>query len=100
MIELRQTPEFERWFARLRDSEARLRILARLERLAGGNPGDCNPVGEGVLEMRIHYGPGYRVYYVNRGERLILLLAGGDKKTQEQDIRLAWKLARKGRHDG
>jgi len=100
MIALRRTTEFDRWLSRLSDVEARLRILSRLERLAEGNPGDCKPVGEGILEMRIHYGPGYRVYYTRRAGSWILLLAGGDKGSQEKDIRLARELAKKGRNDG
>jgi putative addiction module killer protein len=78
----------------LRDIRARARILARVERLATGNPGDVKPVGEGVSELRIDYGPGYRVYYTQRGREIIILLAGGDKSTQARDIKTALRLAR------
>ena len=94
MIEVRQTEPFARWIDGLRDRQARARILVRVRRLSLGNPGDVRPVGEGVSEMRIDYGPGYRVYFTNRGEELIVLLAGGDKRTQDRDIRLARDLAR------
>ena len=94
MIEVRQTETFARWFARLRDRRAQRRVQARIDRLQIGNAGDVRPVGEGVLEMRIDYGPGYRVYFVQRGVALVILLAGGDKGTQPQDIVLAHKLAR------
>jgi putative addiction module killer protein len=94
MVDVRQTDEYERWFDRLRDQQARARILVRIRRLSLGNPGDVRPVGEGVSEMRIDYGPGYRVYFLNRGEELIVLLAGGDKRTQNRDIELARQLAR------
>ena len=92
-MEVRQTDEFTRWFSRLRDNRARARIRARIDRLSEGNPGDARPVGEGVSEMRIDYGPGYRVYYSQRGQRFVMLLAGGDKSNQERDIRLALELA-------
>lgn len=94
MIEVRQTEAFARWFARLRDRRAQRRVQARIDRLQIGNAGDVRPVGEGVLEMRIDYGPGYRVYFVQRGVALVILLAGGDKGTQPRDIVLAHKLAR------
>jgi len=94
MIEIRQTELFARWFAGLRDGRARMRIQARIDRLAIGNAGDVRPVGEGVSEMRIDYGPGYRVYFVRRGAVLVVLLAGGDKGTQDRDIRAALDLAR------
>ncbi len=94
MIEIRQTLVFARWFTRLRDSRAQRRIQARIDRLEIGNPGDVRPVGNGVSEMRIDYGPGYRVYFVQRGRTLIILLAGGDKRTQQRDIAMALKLAR------
>ena len=93
-LEIRQTPQFRKWFASLRDRQARARITARIDRLALGNAGDAQPVGEGVSELRIHYGPGYRVYFVRRGEQLVILLAGGDKRTQDRDIRLAIELRR------
>jgi putative addiction module killer protein len=94
MMEIRKTEVFARWVDELRDIRARARVLARIERLGAGNPGDVAPVGEGVSELRIDYGPGYRVYYRKRGRRLIVLLAGGDKSTQSKDIRAALKLAR------
>jgi putative addiction module killer protein len=94
VIEIRQTDEYAQWFAKLRDRRARARILARIRRLSLGNPGDAEPVGEGVSEMRIDYGPGYRVYYKQQSETLIVLLAGGDKRSQQRDIRKAKELAR------
>ena len=94
MIEIRKTEAYARWIDGLRDIRARARILARVERLATGNPGDVKPVGESVSELRIHYGPGYRVYYTQRGRDLVILLAGGDKRTQARDIKTALRLAR------
>jgi len=94
LIEIRQTEVFATWFARLRDRQARARITARIRRLSLGNPGDVRPVGGGVSEMRIDYGPGYRVYFVQRGEVLVILLCGGDKRTQERDIARALAMAR------
>lgn len=94
MIEVRQTEVFARWLVSLRDRQARARIQARIDRLGLGNPGDVKPVGEGVSEMRIDYGPGYRVYFIRRGDRLVVLLAGGDKHTQPRDIKTALMLAR------
>lgn len=94
MIELRKTELFARWLDGLRDLRARARVQARLERLAGGNAGDVRPVGEGVSELRINYGPGYRVYFKQQGRQIIILLAGGDKRTQAKDIRTALRLAR------
>ena len=94
MIEVRQTTEFARWFSRLRDNAAKARIDVRIERLSLGNPGDVRPVGEGVTEMRVDFGPGYRVYYKRSGLTVVVLLAGGDKDSQERDIRLALELAR------
>ena len=93
MIEIRQTERFEAWFARLADRQARSRILTRIDRLALGNPGDVKPVGEGVSEMREHFGPGWRMYYVQRGSVLIVMLGGGDKITQSRDIAAAKRLA-------
>jgi putative addiction module killer protein len=94
MIEIRKTANFAKWIDGLRDIRARARVLARIERLAAGNPGDVKPVGEGVSEMRIDYGPGYRVYFQKRGRLLIILLVGGDKRTQSRDIKTALRLAR------
>ncbi|MDO9557725.1 MAG: type II toxin-antitoxin system RelE/ParE family toxin [Coriobacteriia bacterium] len=94
MIEIRQTDEYESWFDKLRDREARFRILVRIRRLSLGNLGDIRSVGEGVSELRITYGPGYRVYIKQQGEALIVLLAGGDKSSQKRDIERAKELAR------
>ena len=94
MIEIRKTDEFAQWLDRLRDIQARARIQARLDRMAEGNPGDVKPVGEGVSELRIDFGPGYRVYFKARGLKLIVLLAGGDKSTQANDVKSALRLAR------
>lgn len=94
MIEVRKTAVFVQWLDGLRDIRARALVQARIERLAGGNPGDVEPVGEGVSELRINYGPGYRVYFKKRGRELIILLAGGDKNTQAKDIKSALRLAR------
>ena len=86
MIEVRKTAAFQRWFTGLRDRQARARIQYRIDRLSDGNPGDVKPVGGGVSELRIAYGPGYRVYFVQRGSTLVILLCGGDKRTQDADI--------------
>ncbi len=94
MVEIRQTEDYEHWFSGLRDRIARTRINIRIRRLSLGNPGDVKPVGEGVSELRIDHGPGYRVYFVQRGETLVVLLAGGDKSTQDRDIQKALELAR------
>ena len=94
MIDIRQTEVYASWFARLRDRQARARIDVRIRRLSLGNPGDVRPVGEGVSELRIDYGPGYRVYFVPRGAQVVILLAGGDKRSQNQDIQTALELAR------
>jgi putative addiction module killer protein len=93
MFEIRQTETYSQWFNTLRDRQAKARIDIRVRRLSMGNPGDVKPVGQGVSELRIDYGPGYRVYFVQRGETLIILLAGGDKRTQERDIKTALDLA-------
>ena len=93
IIEVRQTEPFIDWFARLRDREARARITVRIRRLSLGNPGDVRPVGRGVSEMRIDYGPGYRVYFVRRGDTVVVLLCGGDKRNQDRDIARALELA-------
>src|SRR6266446_7464654 len=94
MPEVRQTEKFALWLAGLSDGRAVARINARIRRLSLGNPGDVKPVGEGISEMRIDYGPGYRVYFVQRGTALAILLAGGDKGTQNRDIEAARQLAR------
>jgi putative addiction module killer protein len=94
VIEIRQTADFARWFGRLRDRRAKARIQVRLDRLAIGLLGDIRPVGEGVSELRIDYGPGYRIYLKQKGSELVILLAGGDKSAQQRDIRLALNLAR------
>lgn len=88
------TDVFDRWFSGLRDKRAVLRVQARIDRAEDGNFGDCEPVGEGVSEMRIHYGPGYRVYFTQRGHELVILLAGGDKSSQAKDIKAALDIAR------
>ena len=93
-MKLKRTPEFKAWIDALRDLSGRARIQARIERLAGGNPGDHRNLEAGVTELRINFGPGYRVYYTQRGNELIVLLAGGDKATQQRDIRLALEMAR------
>lgn len=89
-----ETEVFSGWLSDLRDRQARMRIMLRIDRLQDGNPGDVASVGAGIREMRIHYGPGYRVYYTRRGETLILLLCGGDKGSQSKDVATAKKLAR------
>ena len=94
MIEIRKTDVYVQWLDGLRDIHARARILTRIERLVVGNPGDVKPVGEGVSEMRIDYGPGYRVYYKKQGRKVVILLAGGDKRSQASDIKTALRLAR------
>ena len=94
MIEIRQTEVYASWFAHLRDRQVRARIDVRIRRLSLGNPGDVRPVGEGVSELRIDYGPGYRVYFVPRGAQVVILLAGGDKRSQNQDIQTALEMAR------
>ena len=95
MFEVRKTEVFANWLDSLEDTRARARVLVRIERLAAGNPGDVKPVGGGVSEMRIDHGPGYRVYYTRAGRVLVVLLVGGDKTTQDADIKLAIELARK-----
>lgn len=93
MYEIRKTEAYARWIDRLSDIHARARIQIRVERLIAGNPGDVRPVGEGVSELRIDYGPGYRVYFTKIGQTVIILLAGGDKRTQAADIKTALRLA-------
>jgi putative addiction module killer protein len=94
LIVVRETDSYARWFQSVRDLNARSRILTRVRRLSLGNPGDVAPVGEGVSELRISYGPGYRVYFVSRGASVVILLGGGDKGSQRADIVAAKKLAR------
>ncbi len=94
MPEVLKSATFEAWFTGLRDPEAQARINARIRRLSLGNPGDVKPVGSGVSEMRIDYGSGYRVYYAQRGKALVLICCGGDKRTQNADIRLAIEIAK------
>ena len=93
MIEIRKTEKYVQWLDGLRDINARARIQIRVERLAAGNAGDVKSVGEGVSELRINYGPGYRVYFTKHGRELVILLAGGDKSTQAIDIKTALRLA-------
>ena len=94
MFQLRKTQIFAEWIDGLRDTQGRARILACIERLAAGLLGDVNPIGEGVSELRIDCGPGYRVYFKKQGREIIILLAGGDKSTQSRDIKTALKLSR------
>lgn len=94
MVEVRQTEVFSKWLRELRDRQARARVQTRIDRLQLGLAGDVKPVGEGVSELRIDYGPGYRVYFIRRGRELVILLAGGDKRTQDRDIKTAMELAR------
>jgi putative addiction module killer protein len=93
MIEIRETDEFRRWIKSLRDAIAKAKIASRIQRLKFGNPGDVKPVGQGVSELRIDHGPGYRVYFLNRGDTIIVILCGGDKTTQQSDIDRALRLA-------
>jgi len=94
VLQIRRTETFAQWLDGLRDVRARARVQVRVERLAAGNPGDVEPVGEGVSELRIDYGPGYRVYFKKHGREVVILLAGGDKRTQSADIKTALRLAR------
>ena len=94
MLQIRKTDVYSAWFDDHRDIQGRSRILVRIERFAAGNPGDVKPVGEGVSELRIDFGPGYRVYFTKRGREVVILLAGGDKSTQATDIKTALRLAR------
>lgn len=94
VIEVRQTTRFSTWLAGLRDDRAKAKILKRIDRAKKGNLGDVGPVGEGVSEMKIFYGPGYRLYFVQRGPELVLLLCGGDKSTQDADIAEAKDMAK------
>lgn len=92
MIDVRQTDDFARWLHRLKDADAAARILQRIRRAELGNMGDCKSVGDGVMEMRVDCGPGYRVYFARRGTTIVVLLCGGDKTTQQRDIARAKKL--------
>ena len=94
MIQIQQTETYAKWFAGVRDRVTRARIDIRIRRLSLGNAGDTKPVGEGVSELRVDHGPGYRIYFIQSGEVVIVLLAGGDKSTQDQDIRNAKVLAK------
>lgn len=89
MFLLEKTSEFDKWLKKLNDRKAKAKILLRLQRVEAGNLGDVSPVGEGIEEFRIHYGPGYRIYFRRQGEKIILLLMGGDKSSQESDIKKA-----------
>ena len=93
MIEIIKSDSFDRWLRKLRDPQARARVEMRIRRLSLGNAGDVEPIGEGLSEMRIDYGPGYRVYYMQQGSLLVLLLCGGDKRTQQNDIAKARRIA-------
>ena len=93
MVEVVRSATFDRWLQKLKDRRAAARVLIRIDRLANGNPGDVKPAGRGVSELRINYGPGYRVYFLREGDRLILLLIGGDKSTQDADITAAHTIA-------
>jgi putative addiction module killer protein len=92
MIKVRQTEEFSRWLHRLKDDNAAARILVRIRRAELGSLGDCRSVGGGVMEMRVDYGPGYRVYFARQGDSIVVLLCGGDKRTQQRDIKRAREL--------
>ncbi|MGV1904142.1 type II toxin-antitoxin system RelE/ParE family toxin [Agrobacterium cavarae] len=94
MFTIRETMEFSNWLTKLKDVQARARIVRRVDRLQQGNPGDVKPVGEGVSELRIDYGPGYRVYFIQEGKLIIVLLCGGDKSSQSRDISQAKALAK------
>ncbi|OFE17272.1 addiction module protein [Humibacillus sp. DSM 29435] len=93
MTEVVKTEDFEKWLRNLKDRVGRLQIVARIDRLADGSPGDAKPIGQGLWELRLMFGPGYRVYYLHDGQRVILLLCGGDKATQQRDIERAHRLA-------
>lgn len=100
MVEILRSATFDRWLSKLKDGRAVARILVRIDRLALGNPGDARSVGGGVSEVKIDYGPGYRVYFTQRGDMLVLLLCGGDKSTQSNDINTAHRIAVEWRNDG
>ena len=95
MIEIRQTETYRKWFDTLKDRNARMRIDIRIRRISLGNFGDVKPVGEGVSEIKIDYGPGYRIYFVQKKNTIIILLSGGDKSTQSRDIQKAHELAQR-----
>jgi putative addiction module killer protein len=95
LIQVEVTEEFDKWLRALRDLQAKVRIFERIRRLGDGNPGDVKPVGKGVSEMRINYGPGYRLYYTQRGGSLVILLCGGDKSSQTKDIGRAIAMAQR-----
>jgi putative addiction module killer protein len=99
MVRVVKSATFDRWLRKLKDRRAAARVLVRIDRLAAGNPGDVKPVGNGISELRIDYGPGYRVYYLQDGQRLILLLCGGDKSTQDRDIKDAHRIAEEWKSD-
>ena len=94
MLQIRKTNVYAEWIDNLRDLQGRARILVRVERLASGNPGDVKAISGGVSELRVHFGPGYRVYFSQRGDDIVILLAGGDKRTQTRDIQTALQLAK------
>lgn len=96
MLKLKQTDTFRKWRTRLKDKRARALVASRIDRLAYGHAGDVQPVGDGVSELRIHYGPGYRIYFRKRGNTVIILLCGGDKSTQTRDIKTAKRLLEEG----
>jgi putative addiction module killer protein len=99
MVEVVKSATFDRWLRKLNDRRAAARVLVRIDRLAAGNPGDAKPVGAGIFELRIDYGPGYRVYYIYEAQRLIVLLCGGDKSSQDRDIAAAHQIAAAWRND-
>ena len=94
MLQIRKTNVYAEWIDNLRDLQGRARILVRVERLASGNPGDVKAISGGVSELRVHFGPGYRLYFSQRGDDIVILLAGGDKRTQTRDIQTALQLAK------
>jgi putative addiction module killer protein len=94
VLQIRKTNVYAEWIDNLRDLQGRARILVRVERLASGNPGDVKAISGGVSELRVHFGPGYRVYFSQRGDDIVILLAGGDKRTQTRDIQTALQLAK------
>lgn len=94
MYSIYTTEVFDKWFSKLKDQQAKKRIQVRIDRVEDGNFGDSEPIGEGVSELRLFFGPGYRVYYCQQGQRVVILLAGGDKSTQSKDITIALQLAK------